>query len=919
MRRFVIKGSAPPLAKVAQRWASSVGGPRRLSNKQLDPIRTPVIRQGGPTVPRLRNPGSSKVVVFTNKKGRTFSVRIPLATITHPQRKRAAPIGNAINGSWKSVNTAFSDTGDTDVDMPTMVDEALQMGKDMAFIGRELANLCREYTLMDTEGMIRGATISERHFGPDYELDDRKLKRRRHWFAICNRFEDVRSLLFPLEHHPQDGVSVEVRYDVLRWLHAANQFGITTRLPFESHLDQRFFEPLDLTSAVESLATQVSPVWHLFFNDDNNERLIVCHSLCQSYSVPFRQFVPQSSTGHVFDVLHQTQLAAGEPLSQQTALRFLQMFVGPRAVPFSLCDEQGVILHEVVQTTERLLSTLTRVATTDALASLTASEVDVVLQFLVAIHRDNASRLDAMPEFRKQLQFHVEVVVGRCRTLLYSKEYNQGVQQMDEDGDVPLIAMQKHSERAHSPPALQKVTVHHKLGMQHAEGMRVGSIDAASAAAMTEALQELQRLENDWMRALSTDQLVEDILGHVLHRVRRARGKLTFVDAVRTLRSLGDTRMGSAARAELLAVVDTTIASQVQTVRDGALIVQMFDALAVAQFRPKSWVVLMSTTLRVLTEKNLPLPLLNVLLNALTKLAAPQETSSVLLRHIALCGLRAAMTAKRSELPSMEDIVSFCSSLRDASADRSRRHQSILLRLVLCHRHQLALTPLGRIKWCILLSELSSVLCSKQGVDLREYLNRTLTALSSTTVLCPLPLFAELAQLCKKLNREIPSSIGCTQEHTPSLALLAGLLQSTAALPIDHPSRPLLVHSLVMDHAQVLLEQCKSRSVTSWSEIFDCATIILSLQHNKQIDTVEGVERAAELAAHFLHWTSSDARHSLSLRVHHHHTNASFELTNAKRQLQRLDDEQKISLIHSLLAADSAAMEVARKTHDDLQ
>ncbi|KPI84684.1 hypothetical protein ABL78_6253 [Leptomonas seymouri] len=269
---------------VSQRTPVSIGGRASRTGFSEPPGKAPRVKQGTSRDIPQRIPGTTKVR-YTNNKGRTFTFSIPVSQLTHPpvHRRGAAAAG------WHEVDTSFSDVGDLEDDMPTELDERLAAvgvvssgeGSDnmvvevnaeqLRGLQSALVQLCREYVLMDTNGMKTSMSYGELSNGPDYEHYDRKVRRRRHWIALRRRFEDVRELLWPsdaaAEMHEcgKSGemsaplLSLSAMMEALSWLEAASTFAIRKHRPYDTAAATEF-APLDLSREVRVVAECLSVV-----------------------------------------------------------------------------------------------------------------------------------------------------------------------------------------------------------------------------------------------------------------------------------------------------------------------------------------------------------------------------------------------------------------------------------------------------------------------------------------------------------------------------------------------------------------------------------------------------------------------------------------------------------------------------------
>ncbi|KAG5492384.1 hypothetical protein GH5_01303 [Leishmania sp. Ghana 2012 LV757] len=294
-RRGCLQGGAAALAHgtppelVAKRYVS-IGGRGSPPGFSRPPGKHPRVKQAGTGAVAQHIPGTTKLR-YTNQKGRTFTFSIPVAQLTHPPVVRHG----AAAGGWREIDTSFSDIGDLEADMPSDVDECLaaasvagdaglvEMNEEqLRGLQRAFVKLCKDFVLMDTSGMKTSMMYSELNNGPDYELFDRKTRRRRHWLAIRRRYEDVKELLWPSdaavcaggapstssEHSESQPrrlqaaesppvLPVTDMMEALTWLEAASTFAIRKHRPFDT-ADAAEFTPLDLSREVRVVVSRVS-------------------------------------------------------------------------------------------------------------------------------------------------------------------------------------------------------------------------------------------------------------------------------------------------------------------------------------------------------------------------------------------------------------------------------------------------------------------------------------------------------------------------------------------------------------------------------------------------------------------------------------------------------------------------------------
>ncbi|GET93022.1 hypothetical protein, conserved [Leishmania tarentolae] len=349
-QRGILAGSAGALtqtifAVLTSKRRVSIGGRASPPGFSTPPGKHPRIKQVGAGAIPQNVPGTTKLR-YTNRKGRTFTFSIPVAQLTHPPVVRQ---GAATDG-WHEIDTSFSDVGDLEEDMPSEVDACLMAAsvsgddglvelnqEQLSALQQAFVRLCKEYVLMDTSGMKTSMMYSELNNGPDYELFDRKTRRRRHWLAIRHRYKDVKDLLWPSDAAADDGdapaatgedseqqqhcpmadeslpvLPIADMMEALTWLEAASTFAVRKHRPFDTS-DASEFAPLDLSREVRIVASRVraagpSSLLHSAANGAVGELsgdnahvvadcLISLAAMCANHGVPLSvAFAPSLST-----------------------------------------------------------------------------------------------------------------------------------------------------------------------------------------------------------------------------------------------------------------------------------------------------------------------------------------------------------------------------------------------------------------------------------------------------------------------------------------------------------------------------------------------------------------------------------------------------------------------------------------------
>ncbi|ORC91949.1 putative target SNARE [Trypanosoma theileri] len=636
----------------------------------------PQVKQGVTDgVPR-RIPGTTKVT-YTNKKGRTFSFSIPLAEITHPP----VNLTNA-SGSWKEMDTSFCDLGDMEDDMPSAVDDCLQVNpeeRSVVELCEAFVSFCKEYVLMDTTGMKNTPSPGELNVGPDYEHYDRRLKRKRHWLAIRHRFEDVRHIIWPDEEEAMntaDGalLSVGEMLNALQWLEAASTFCVRKVHPADV-VEKEELLPLNLHREVEVVARYARNDPTLFrdmSNTTNNtntinttnststalERFITCAALCCNHGVPFSSFfgveqekmndIPSTisiSSSTSTDAVATDDLSNGKciltnmPFVQTVfgAIRLMSVTENDSSV-YGFSNASGVVdQREVMQGLSRLMS-VEAFGEKNALENVGESELCTIMRFCVEIKERNTAfftrtepkKNEEEVSFMAKYQQLSQMALARCKYLLYRLD-GPRTQIMSEDGFIPIVEMQKHAERTN-----KDTLIHYNLGIRSAQGLRRVKLGAKSSAVLAELVERLEVSENH----SSGNTLLLDLVQHLSQKAAASKVSVTLSEVNRLLPLLA--RMQSETPTgilhsrfnRLMAVLDTAIGAAMQQKRTVVEVVDLVEGLAACNFLPSSFKQVEMVLLRLMMTQDCSITQVTRILKALSTLLN-SKVSQVLLQSAA--------------------------------------------------------------------------------------------------------------------------------------------------------------------------------------------------------------------------------------------------------------------------------------------
>lgn len=319
------------LASTSVRYASSslrIGGRQSPLGFSRSLGKAPQVKQGKPMGVVKRIPGTTKIE-YTNKKGRSFTFRIPITELTHPPVLHPS----FSSGNDKEIDTSFCDTGELDECMPSPVenylrqrarkqyssvlsrpedgargvsnsekvedDDALLVAlnlEEIKEVGKLFKDFCKNYVFLDTRGMKGSMSYNELNTGPDYEHYDRKLMRKRYWLSIRQTYDLVAEIIWPsdllipkesgrekMNDKKAEGqeshefvcpsnlnenmatVSAEEMLDILVWLEAASTFCVRSWRAYD-YYDKKCFLPLNLSREVQVLGARVKESHSDFFH-----------------------------------------------------------------------------------------------------------------------------------------------------------------------------------------------------------------------------------------------------------------------------------------------------------------------------------------------------------------------------------------------------------------------------------------------------------------------------------------------------------------------------------------------------------------------------------------------------------------------------------------------------------------------------
>lgn len=713
MRRCVAHGLLPSdvvgvsaamtAFRTAHRTAVSIGGRASRSGFSQMQGKAPRVKQSTSRDVPQRIAGTTKVR-YTNAKGRTFTFSIPVSQLTHPPviRRGASAAG------WREIDTSFSDVGDLEADMPSELGERLTAvrrssdegvvvevnAEQLRGLQDAFVQLCKDYVLMDTNGMKTSMTYSELNNGPDYEHYDRKTRRRRHWIAIRHRFEEVRELLWPTDaavelreraiaqqveeadkegkrtgsngsghndanstcgesdgaEEPTPLLPLAAMMEALNWAEAASTFAVRKHRPYDVAAAEDF-TPLDLSREVRVVAECIGVMGPSTLVQTHHsggscscsssssnsdalgdadqraaaDRFISFAALCANHGVPLSLAFSASSVDSVAPA--SSSAAAQAWLSMLPAMTRVKDAVRVMAVLQSMAKvsprkstappllqfstEQGDVSNAVLLRALCQLVSPSLFPYAAALENVGEEDLCVLMRFATELHEHNGAFLQTRsqaPELphtseRQALLHFTQLVIARCRQLLYKTDGPRASLLSGDEENIPLVDLQAFAE--HSHPA---VRVHTKIGEANAQGLRYARLQSPASATLAQLLRRME--EANEQLAPRTHSLRADLLQHIAHKTALGKARLTLDEVTRALPLLADAmRQTSEQHAKakfnrLIAAISVSIGVGLQQPQKAGVVLDLLEGLAQCHIVPSSYKLLEMVTLRMMMTRD---------------------------------------------------------------------------------------------------------------------------------------------------------------------------------------------------------------------------------------------------------------------------------------------------------------------------
>eukprot|EP00796_Vickermania_ingenoplastis_P006178 gene6178-4456_t len=652
--------------------------------------KSPQVKQGRAQGVVKRIPGTTKVQ-YTNKKGRSFTFNVPVAELTHPPVNASA----FMEGRWKHIDTSFCDTGELGAAMPSPVEDYIRKihtdpqdgetvvvsvtQQQLSEVGRIFKDFCKEYVLMDTRGMKTSATYNELNTGPDYEHYDRKLMRKNYWLSVRRSYALVKELLWPTEilgmNRSEDMdtplLSASEMLDILLWLQAASTFCFRAKRAYDT-VDDTAFSPLNLEREVRVLAARaracnlLDSVFRAGGATQTKgtppvNELVSCMTLSRTHNVDFSLFF-RASDDQVPAVKHVMEHIP-DTLRTKDAIRIFHALEGlenTNGLQFS--SPEGTLSHpEIFEGVFKLCRSCAKDGS-DSVQNVDEAELCVLLRFALNVRKmnraffiDQRSSSDESLEVQSKVKMIIrfeEVCLARCRYLLYRLGGEQTTVLTEDDGYIPLVALQQHREKCP-----HQTLLHYKIGKHHAQGLRHVSLKDKSG----DILDLVSRLQAEKHGAsVVITELEEDILLHMAKRISNSSAALSLADVNRVLPILSnimarnETFDKEKKRYERLFLgISTAIVVAMQKDVDAAELVQLLNGLSSCSYVPPSFPQVESVFTRLcLAEDSIPLPSLSEALEAVATLTGADSSPALL--HAAASRVQYELEEARNHPPDQE-------------------------------------------------------------------------------------------------------------------------------------------------------------------------------------------------------------------------------------------------------------------------
>ena len=667
---------------------------------------------------KTRRTVNSIKLTYSARDSPTFTFTVPTSLFTHPQKKLVSPSEKP----WKDIDTSFCDTGELFETMPTDVDEttavsALRGGEvdrdpselglaDLQEVASRLQELCKSYVLMDTDGMQSRSQIRELNSGPDYDSLDQSLRRRRTWFAVFDRFQELREILWRRSESPnsrskqnkrmsqqesrkpQEQLSAQDMYETLRWVESANINGVRVKRQYEDEPEEKF-QPLKLHREVEIFAEVVSATGGDFFSGENGfTRLITCCALARNHDVPIDSFFRSKSGRNALSSLYEcisVKACANEGgIKQEAALALLCSIseLDKRALVVLSNSKNKSNKKKQKQAPRRddkkiaafkvLFDALTR---SNALIYTDGFSLRNYLKFCNDLMDANPTavwstgevhaeqnRSDCATEIPLPLPYYIGVGIGRCRTLLYHRESSVGTMIYSEDGLLP--AADRVSRNG--------LKLNNNLVKHYAEGMRQIVLSSHSASSLLEQAVRCAKREPKYK------QLVGDLLQHIGLQASKKLAWMTIGDISTTLSILGSAMESLSASSssssdimtsglsmaalrgkatQLASLMDQRIGQQISQVTTPALLADLLSAMAAVRCRFTCRTALEMKLLAFLDVCSMPQ--LAQAAQALTRLGTPAAYFAPLVE----LAEKLVVKGLKNRPGGLDDLVLFCHAL----------------------------------------------------------------------------------------------------------------------------------------------------------------------------------------------------------------------------------------------------------------
>lgn len=411
-------------------------------------------------------------------------------------------------------------------------------------------------------------------------------------------------------------------------------------------------------------------------------------------------------------------LAVLEALAKTSAEAASAAAAEPHVLTFS--DADGNVVKA------ELLSSLCRLVTPSlfphaaALENVDEHELCVLLRFATELQEQNtafmqASATTADDAHRQVLQHFTQLVLTRCRQLLYKTDGVAATLISGDEENIPLVDLQAVAEHHHP-----FVRVHTRIGEANAQGLRHARLQPAASAVLAQLLGRIEGVNGGL--GTRTHSLRADLLHHIAHKAALGKTKLSLEDVTRALPLLADQMRQTSEQQvkarfdRLFAAMSTSIAVGLQQPQKPSTVLNLLEGLAACHYMPSSYKLLEMVTLRLLMHDGFTLAETARVLVALLQIVGPHGVSQAMQQAVAM---RVVVQVEKAGDVGTASIADVCAVLR---ALRFSLYPSFPSLMLLVARSPLSSQtdswpPLEHVRYAVLLTAAAGALSSAEDAD----------------------------------------------------------------------------------------------------------------------------------------------------------------------------------------------------------